>query len=76
MTDRNAFDSPELGIELLSALHHLYPEFQLAKAAHLVANVDTMRALDNEKTLARLPRAGRPIWPPSNSGAKPICSIK
>jgi hypothetical protein len=36
-----------MGIELLSALHHLYPEFQLAKAAYLVTNVDTMQALTN-----------------------------
>jgi SSS family transporter len=49
VTDRNVFNSPEMGIELLSALHHLYPDFQLAKAAHLVTNVDTMRALTNEE---------------------------
>jgi uncharacterized protein YbbC (DUF1343 family) len=48
VTDRNALDSPELGVELLSAIHHLYPEFLLAKAAHLVTNADTMRALTNQ----------------------------
>jgi uncharacterized protein YbbC (DUF1343 family) len=48
VTDRNALDSPQLGIELLSALHHLYPEFLLGKAAHLVTNADTMRALTNQ----------------------------
>jgi uncharacterized protein YbbC (DUF1343 family) len=47
VTDRGVFNSPEMGIELLSALHHLYPEFQLAKAAYLVTNVDTMQALTN-----------------------------
>ncbi|WP_179638932.1 sodium:solute symporter family transporter [Tunturibacter empetritectus] len=47
VTDRAVFNSPEMGIELLSALHHLYPEFQLAKAAYLVTNVDTMQALTN-----------------------------
>jgi uncharacterized protein YbbC (DUF1343 family) len=47
VTDRTALDSPELGIELLSALHHLYPDFVLSKAAYLVTNVDTMRALTN-----------------------------
>nr|WP_311732671.1 sodium/solute symporter [Edaphobacter lichenicola] len=47
VTDRVVFNSPEMGIELLSALHHLYPEFQLAKAAYLVTNVDTMQALTN-----------------------------
>jgi uncharacterized protein YbbC (DUF1343 family) len=48
VTDRNVLDSPELGVELLSALHHLYPEFLLAKAAYLVSNADTMRALTNQ----------------------------
>jgi SSS family transporter len=49
VTDRNALDAPELGIELISALHHLYPEFALSKADHLIANVDTMRALANQE---------------------------
>jgi SSS family transporter len=49
VTDKNALDSPELGVELLSALHHFYPEFLLGKAAYLVTNVDTMRALTNEE---------------------------
>jgi SSS family transporter len=49
VTDRNVLSSPELGIELLSALHHFYPEFQLDRAAHLVTNVDTMRALTNRE---------------------------
>jgi uncharacterized protein YbbC (DUF1343 family) len=45
-TDRVALDSPELGIEILSALHHLYPtQFKLDKAAPLVANAETMAAL-------------------------------
>jgi uncharacterized protein YbbC (DUF1343 family)/CubicO group peptidase (beta-lactamase class C family) len=46
VTDRAALDSPELGIEILSALHHLYPtQFNLDKAAPLVANSETMAAL-------------------------------
>jgi uncharacterized protein YbbC (DUF1343 family) len=49
VTDRSALDSPELGIELISALHHLYPEFAMAKAERLIANVDTMRALENQE---------------------------
>ena len=48
VTDRSVFDAPELGIELISALHHLYPEFSMAKSDHLIANVDTMRALANQ----------------------------
>ncbi|WP_414648617.1 sodium:solute symporter family transporter [Edaphobacter sp.] len=50
LTDRNALDAPELGIELLSALHRLYPnQFNLTKAERLVASVNTMLALDNNE---------------------------
>ena len=43
VTDRVALDSPEMGVEILSALHHLYPkQFKLEKAAGLVANTETM----------------------------------
>ena len=43
VTDRGALDSPELGIEILSALHRLYPaQFKLDRAKPLVANSDTM----------------------------------
>jgi len=46
VTDRAVLDSPELGIEIFSALHHLYPaQFKLDKAAPLVANSETMTAL-------------------------------
>jgi len=48
VTDRTALDSPELGIEILSALHHLYPaQFKLDKAAPLLANAETMAALEH-----------------------------
>jgi uncharacterized protein YbbC (DUF1343 family) len=49
VTDKTAVNAPELGIELISALHHLYPEFTVAKANFLIANVDTMRALMNQE---------------------------
>jgi uncharacterized protein YbbC (DUF1343 family) len=56
LTDRTELDSPEMGIEILSALHHLYPkEFQLQKAAGLVANTETIEALergDDPRTIA------------------------
>ncbi len=49
-TDRNLLDTPELGIEILSALHHLYPtRFNLARAATLVASVNTMQSLTNNE---------------------------
>jgi uncharacterized protein YbbC (DUF1343 family) len=47
VTDRVALDAPEMGIEILSALHRLYPaQFKLAKAMTLVANEQTMAALE------------------------------
>src|SRR5208283_2839142 len=46
VTNRARLDSPQLGVEILSALHHLYPaQFKLEKAAPLVANAETMAAL-------------------------------
>jgi SSS family transporter len=58
LTDRNALDAPELGIELISALHQLYPEFALEKTGRLIVNVDTMRALNNKED----PRAIAASW--------------
>ena len=56
VTDRAQLDSPELGIEILSALHYLYPtQFKLEKAALLVANTETMAGLergDDPRTIA------------------------
>ncbi len=47
-TDRTKLDSPELGVELLAALHQLYPEqFQMGKASRLVANRETMSDLEH-----------------------------
>ena len=39
VTDRNALDAPELGLEIASALHHLYPEdFHIEKMKINLAN--------------------------------------
>lgn len=47
VTNRLTLDSPELGAELASALHKLYPnDFQMAKIAKLVANQQTMDDLN------------------------------
>jgi SSS family transporter len=46
LTDPTLADTPELGIEILSALHHLYPtEFNLPRAMTLVCNQSTMDAI-------------------------------
>jgi SSS family transporter len=54
--DRNVLDAPELGLELISALHHLYPDqFLLEKTAPLIANADVMAALrrgDDPRSIA------------------------
>lgn len=48
LTDRRALDAPEMGIEIISALHRFYPrQFNLAKAGQLIANVNTMLAIEN-----------------------------
>jgi uncharacterized protein YbbC (DUF1343 family) len=65
VTDREALDSPELGIEILTALHRLYPtQFKLEKAAGLVANSETMAALERGDGLTELtdPRAIAATW--------------
>jgi len=46
VTDRSVLDSPEMGVEVISALRRLYPEFALAKE-RLIVNVDTTQALNN-----------------------------
>jgi SSS family transporter len=71
VTDRNVLNSPEFGIELISALHRFYPEFLLAKTMQIIANVDTLQALRNnddpraiaagwEADLARFERRRQP----------------
>jgi len=50
VTDRAVLDTPEMGVELLSALHHLYPtEFQLDKAKTILLNGDTLAAIKADK---------------------------
>jgi len=47
VTDREALDPPELGVEMLSALHKLYPEqFHLDRAANLLASQATLDAIN------------------------------
>ncbi|HWZ51048.1 MAG TPA: sodium/solute symporter [Granulicella sp.] len=46
LTDRGALDAPELGVELIAALHRLYPaEFKMEKTAALIVNQATMETL-------------------------------
>jgi uncharacterized protein YbbC (DUF1343 family)/CubicO group peptidase (beta-lactamase class C family) len=46
VTERNAFDAPELGIELASALHKLYPDqFQLERMNELLLNQSVYSAI-------------------------------
>jgi SSS family transporter len=56
VTDRRALDAPEMGVEILSVLHRLYPEqFKLEKTLHYVANRATLDAItrgDDPRTIA------------------------
>ena len=60
-TDPTLLDAPELGIELIAALHKLYPQqFALKGVAKLIANDATMTALEQ----AVDPRGIATIWQP------------
>jgi SSS family transporter len=62
LTDPKVADTPELGIEILAALHHLYPtQFNLARAMPLVCNKATMDAL----TRGDAPRDIAATWQPA-----------
>jgi uncharacterized protein YbbC (DUF1343 family) len=46
LIERNAFDAPEMGIELASALHKLYPQqFHMERMIELVPNKATYDAV-------------------------------
>ena len=62
VTDPTRFDSPEFGIELLAALHHLYSkEFQLEKVNTLLRNAETLSALKSNHD----PRDIAQTWQPA-----------
>lgn len=62
VTDRTVLDTPEMGIEIMSVLHRLYPtEFAMGKGVGLVCNHATMDALergDDPRTIAAQWRPG------------------
>ena len=48
VTDRNALDAPELGIEIAAALHALYPQqFEMKNLDSLMLNKATMDAISD-----------------------------
>jgi uncharacterized protein YbbC (DUF1343 family) len=50
VTDRLAMDAGILGVEILSALHRLYPSvFQLQKALHLLGSRAALQAIEERK---------------------------
>lgn len=60
--DRDALDSPELGVELLSALHRLYPQqFRLDRAANFLASAATLDAIQRGDD----PRSIAASWQPA-----------
>jgi SSS family transporter len=59
LTDRDTLDSPELGIELISALQRFYPaQFNLVKTEALIVSINTMLAIKNNED----PRAISASW--------------
>jgi SSS family transporter len=50
LTDRNLLDSPELGIELISAIRKLYPQqFNIARIGTLLVSVNTVLSIQNNE---------------------------
>jgi len=61
LTDRNTLDAPELGIEIASALHRLFPEkFQLQKMKTLLENQSVLDDLTAGHDPQRIAEAWRP----------------
>lgn len=55
VTARNSLDAPELGVELASALHKLYPQdFKLEKMNDLLVNQSVFDAIMNEEDPRRI----------------------
>lgn len=55
LIERNAFDAPELGIELASALHTLYPgQFHMEKMKDLLVNQSVYAAIANGEDPQRI----------------------
>jgi uncharacterized protein YbbC (DUF1343 family) len=47
VTDRHALNSPEMGVEILSVLHRMYPaQFQVEKTLRLVGSRSTLDAIE------------------------------
>ncbi|SFS20619.1 transporter, SSS family [Granulicella pectinivorans] len=62
ITDRTILDTPELGMEIITCVHKLYPtEFNLDRTIRIIANADTLAAL----TRGDDPRAIAASWKPS-----------
>lgn len=70
-TDPVALDTPELGIEILSVLHRLYPtQFNLERSMPLVANRATVDAIargDDPRTIAAM-------WQPTLAQFRAACA--
>ena len=73
--DRNTLDSPELGIELASALHKLYRnDFKLERMADLLVNRAVLEGIDaGERIRGGLPRTGKRAWRSLCVCGKNIC---
>jgi uncharacterized protein YbbC (DUF1343 family) len=61
VSDRNTLDSPELGIELASALHRLYPkDFKLERIADLLVNQAVFETLQSGEDPRRIEEDWQP----------------
>jgi SSS family transporter len=76
-TDPASLDTPELGVEILSALHHLYPtQFNVARAMTLLCNEAAMASLQRGDDPRTIELAWQPDLDTYKLAAAPILIYK
>ena len=74
LLDRNTLDAPELGIELASALHKLYPnEWDMRQMILLVNDPRVMTRLPPAPIRATSPTIGARNWSSLSRSGRSIC---
>ena len=76
VTDRDALDAPELGLEIAAALHHLYPDqYKLAAIDGLMRTSPRLTHSRPERIRAALRKTGRTVLRISRHCAQSTFSI-
>jgi len=61
VTDRRALDSPEMGVEIVSVLHRMYPaQFDVEKTLRLIGSRSTVEAIERGEDPRRIAEGWSP----------------